>query len=162
MAANPSVAIAPALEAIGRALESVARQLSQGRVQERILGQSKAEIGRADAALLHNLCTSGDCVRLGDLANRLGVDAPTVTRRVQQLEIRQLVRRVPDPIDKRAFLVHLTPEGGRTIQRVMTAKRTWLERVLEPWSDRDRQDFGRLLARFVTDVGMDLESADGH
>ena len=45
---------------------------------------------RADVQLLHALLEAGDGIRLGDLAERLVVDAPTVTRRVQQLEGRKL------------------------------------------------------------------------
>jgi DNA-binding MarR family transcriptional regulator len=150
------------LETIGLALEAVSRLLSQGRLVEQVLRQAKVDVGRADVALLHNLFAGGDCVRLGDLADRLGVDAPTVTRRVQQLEGRQLLRRASDPRDKRASLVHLTPAGGRIISRVLGARRVWLRRVLQTWSERDRREFGHLLARFVTDVGADLESPDGH
>lgn len=162
MAVLPPVAADPDIECIGLAVQSVARLLSQGRLVEQILRQAKVDAGRADVALLHNLSSEGDCVRLGDLANRLRVDAPTVTRTVQQLEGRHLLRRVPDPSDRRASLVHLTPAGARLIQRVLCARRTWLERVLDGWSDRDRREFGQLLARFVTDVGRDLESPDGH
>jgi DNA-binding MarR family transcriptional regulator len=162
MALSTPVGDAPDLESIGQGLVSVARLLSQGRIFEQILRQAKVDVGRADVALLHSLSAAGDCVRLGDLADRLGVDAPTVTRRVQQLEGRQLLRRASDPRDKRASLVHLTPIGGRIISRVLGAKRIWLERVLDTWNDRDRREFGRLLARFVTDVGADLESPDGH
>ncbi|HXQ18994.1 MAG TPA: MarR family transcriptional regulator [Acidimicrobiales bacterium] len=162
MASVTPVAGDPDIECIGLALESVGRLLSQGRLVEQILRQAKVDAGRADVALLHNLSSAGDCVRLGELADRLRVDAPTVTRRVQQLGGRQLLRRVPDPRDKRASLVHLTPAGARLVQRVLCARRTWLERVLDRWSERDRAEFGRLLARFVTDVGKDLEGPDGH
>jgi DNA-binding MarR family transcriptional regulator len=162
MAPSTPVADSPSLESIGQSLEAVARLLSQGRIVEQILRQAKVGVGRADVALLHNLSAGGDCVRLGDLADRLLVDAPTVTRRVQQLEARQLLGRASDPRDKRACLVHLTPAGQRIITRVLVARRRWLEGVLGTWSERDRQELGRLLARFVDDVGADLEGPDGH
>jgi DNA-binding MarR family transcriptional regulator len=162
MALSTPVADAPDLESIGQGLVSVARLLSQGRIFEQILRQAKVDVGRADVALLHSLSAAGDCVRLGDLADRLGVDAPTVTRRVQQLEGRQLLGRASDPRDKRACLVHLTPAGQRIITRVLLARQRWLEGVLGTWSKRDREELGRLLTRFVDDVGTDLEGHDGH
>ena len=162
MAVGIPVVNDPDIETIGQGVEAVARLLSQGRLVEQILRHAKVEVGRGDVALLHNLSAAGDWVRLGDLADRLRVDAPKVTRRVQQLEGRQLLRRASDPRDRRASLVHLTPAGGRIVSRVLGARRSWLEGVLATWNERDRREFGRLLARFVSDVGADLEGPDGH
>jgi DNA-binding MarR family transcriptional regulator len=162
MAVSTPVGTEPELETIGQALEAVSRLLSQGRLVEQILRQAKVDVGRADVSLLHNLSLAGDWVRLGDLADRLRVDAPTVTRRAQQLEARQLLRRASDPRDKRVSLVRLTPAGERIIARVHGARHSWLDRVLATWSDEDRREFGGLLARFVDDVGADLEVPDGH
>src|SRR5580658_7045686 len=151
MAVSTPVGTDTDLETIGQALEAVSRLLSQGRVVEQILRQAKVDVGRAD-----------DSVRLGDLADRLRVDAPTVTRRAQQLEARQLLRRASDPRDKRVSLVRLTPAGERIIARVHGARGAWLDRVLATWSDEERRQLGGLLARFVDDVGADLEGPDGH
>ena len=55
------------------------------------------------------------------LADLLGVDAPTVTRKVQQLEQEGFVARHPDPDDRRATRIELSPAGRRTLQRVLDA-----------------------------------------
>ena len=159
---NTRLGVDFAIDSIDDALLAVVRVLSQGRVHEQILRDARVDITRADSALLYTLHTTGDCVRLGDLADRLGVDAPTVTRRVQQLEGRGLLRRSSDPDDRRAQRVHLTANGKRTIERLMVARRCWLERLLEPWSAADRQQFGRGLAEFAAAINTYVENADGH
>jgi DNA-binding MarR family transcriptional regulator len=80
-------------------------------------------IDRAGATLLLKLVAGGDALRVTDLADLLGVDAPTVTRKVQQLEREELVGRRVDPDDRRAVRVCLTPSGRRTIDRIRMARR---------------------------------------
>src|SRR5262249_42787575 len=47
--------------------------------------------------------------RVSELAVQLGLDPTTVTRHLDELESRGLIVRRPDPTDRRATLVHLTP-----------------------------------------------------
>ena len=58
--------------------------------------------------------------RLSYLSRYLLVHPTTVTLLVEQLEKRRLVRREPDPTDRRANLATLTP-AGRAIAREATA-----------------------------------------
>jgi len=50
-------------------------------------------------------------VRVGDIADRESVSAPTATRLVASLESLGLVSRETDPADRRSAYVSLTPEG---------------------------------------------------
>jgi DNA-binding MarR family transcriptional regulator len=50
-------------------------------------------------------------LRLNDLAHRMGTSAPTASRAVDALESLGLVSRTPDPIDRRALQIELTPAG---------------------------------------------------
>jgi DNA-binding MarR family transcriptional regulator len=148
-----------ALDTVSRSMQTFGRMVAQGRVIEAVLKRAGVDLTRADVQLLHTLLDAGEGIRLGELAERLLVDAPTVTRRVQQLESRGLVRRTTDPIDRRAQLVHLTPAGTRIIERGMATFHSWLEQVLAHWSDDERVALGRLLERFTHDVYAEL---DGH
>lgn len=94
-----------------------------------------------------------------DLAEMLGVDTPTVTRKVQQLERDGLVDRHPDPDDRRATRIHLTPAGRRTLERVRRARRAWLDQLLAGWDDEDLSTLASLLGRFADDLEQDLEEA---
>src|SRR5690606_18470512 len=49
--------------------------------------------------------------RSSDLAMRSGLTKQAVAKAVKELEAEGMLQRQPDPADKRAFLVSLTPKG---------------------------------------------------
>ena len=146
----------PPIEDIEAALQSIVRTLNQVRIHDRLLRDAGIHVDRAGAALLYRL-SEDDGLRITDLAERLGVDAPTVTRKVQQLEREGLVVRREEPLDRRVSRLGLTPEGERTIRQVMTARRAWLTRLLHGWDDADQEEFARHLAAFADALTHDLE-----
>jgi DNA-binding MarR family transcriptional regulator len=139
------------------ALQLVARAITQVRLHERLLRSAGVRLDRAGAALLHKLSAGGDELRVTDLAELLGVDAPTVTRKAQQLEREGFVVRQTDPDDRRAVRIGITPSGRRTIERVRRAKRAWLDELLVDWNDDDLSTLASLLGRFAEDLDRDLE-----
>jgi len=147
----PSAQVHP-LGALHNSMQAFSRMVAQGKVTEAVMRRARIDLSRADVQLLHALLEAGDGIRFGDLAERLLVDAPTVTRRVQQLEGRNLVRRTADPLDRRAQLVQLTALGTRTIERSVAAFHAWLEEILADWSGQDRERLADLLGRFTRDV----------
>ena len=92
------------------------------------------------------------------LADLLGVDAPTVTRKVQQLEQEGYVARHPDPDDRRATRIELSPAGRRTLQRVLDARRAWIASLFEDWDRAELVAFASALGRFSTT--LEGETAD--
>ena len=141
------------------ALQTVARSITQVRLHERLLRLAGVRLDRAGATLLYKLSAQGDALRVTDLAEILGVDTPTVTRKVQQLERDGMVVRQTDPDDGRASRIRLTPTGRRTIERVRRARRAWLEQLLQEWGDEDLSSLAELLARFAEDLDRDLDDA---
>jgi len=141
------------------ALQIVARSVTQVRLHERLLRSAGVRLDRAGVALLHKLSAGGDSLRITDLAELLGVDAPTVTRKVQQLERENMVIRQTDPDDRRASRIGLTPTGRRTLERVRRARRAWLDHLVEGWEDDDLSTLATLLGRFAKDLEQDLEHA---
>ncbi len=88
-----------------------------------------------------------DGLRGGELAARLGVEPPTVTRMLQRLEGCGLVGRRPDPEDARSFRVHLT-DKGRSLEGPVTC--CWEEaedRVLKGLDGDERQTLHQLLKK---------------
>ena len=144
------------LEALIRSTQALARLLATGGVVESVLRRSRIDITRADIHLLGSVAQAGEPIRLGDLAERLAVDAPSVTRRVQALEARQLLRRRPDPVDRRAQRIDLTAAGTRILERAMAAYRAWLADVLADWSEADRELLADLLARYTASVAAEV------
>ncbi|NNN02116.1 MAG: MarR family transcriptional regulator, partial [Acidimicrobiaceae bacterium] len=97
---------------------------NQIRVHEELLRAAGVRLDRAGAALLYKLRLYADTpLRVTSLAALLGVDAPTVTRKVQQLERLGYVAREPDPDDGRASLIRLTTSGQETVDRILAAHR---------------------------------------
>jgi DNA-binding MarR family transcriptional regulator len=156
-----SSAAVVAVDQIQASLQTVARLITQVRVHERLLQSAGVRLDRAGAAALYKLHLHGDPIRVTALAEMLDVDAPTVTRKIQQLERDGLVVRHADPDDRRASLIGLTPAGRRTLQRVLKARRVWLERLLEGWDDTNLARFGSLLGRFAASLEHDMEDARG-
>jgi len=150
-----------AIDQIQASLQVVARSISQVRVHERLLQSAGVRLDRAGAAALYKLHLHGDAIRVTVLAEMLGVDAPTVTRKIQQLERQGLVGRHADPEDGRASRIHLTPAGRRTLERVLKARRAWLDQLLKGWADEDLAQFGSLLGRFSASLEHDMEDARG-
>ena len=114
------------------------------RLHERLLQLAGVRLDRAGShPAVQALRAKGDALRVTDLAELLGVDTPTVTRKVQQLERDGMVVRQTDPDDGRASRIRLTPAGRRTIERVRRARRAWLGQLLQDWDDDDLSDLGR-------------------
>ncbi len=144
---------------IEEALSVVGRASNQVRLHERFLQAAGVRLDRGGASLLHKLHLHSEPLRVTALADLLGIDAPTVTRKVQQLERDGLVSRQPDPDDKRATRIQLTPAGRRTFERVLKARRAWLDGLLKDWNDQDLADFARLLERFSNALSHEMGDA---
>lgn len=86
-------------------------------------------------------------LRLGDLADHLRIAPRSATEVVDDLETAGLVRRQPDPADRRATLVGLTPGGQQRLAAIKAARRDGEERVFGRLSDADRRALARILAR---------------
>jgi len=98
-----------------------------------------------------------DGLRGGELAARLGVEPPTVTKMLRRLEACGLVQRSQDPADARSFRVHLA-ESGRALEESIA--RCWAqteETALAGMSAEERLTFRSLLIR----VRSNLDPASG-
>ncbi|HZA74728.1 MAG TPA: MarR family winged helix-turn-helix transcriptional regulator [Propionibacteriaceae bacterium] len=95
-------------------------------------------------------------VRPTDLAASMALDISTVSRHLAQLQRAGLVERSPDPDDRRAQRVQLTPTGRAEVHKALSARRALLEQSLAGWSDDDVE----LLHRLITRMLADLESAE--
>jgi len=88
-----------------------------------------------------------DGLRGGELAARLGVEPPTVTKMLRRLEGCGLVERRPDPSDARSFRVHLTDRGRALEEPVLRCWEQVEERTLAGLNKAERRSFRNLLIR---------------
>ncbi|MFJ9690766.1 MarR family winged helix-turn-helix transcriptional regulator [Kitasatospora sp. NPDC101183] len=86
-----------------------------------------------------------------DLAGEIGLDRSGVTRRATRLEEAGLLRREPDPHDRRATLLALTDAGRRTVDTTRHRLAAHIEASLASWPPEEARAFARQLHRFVTD-----------
>jgi len=141
---------------IESALHSLARWLKQARLHEFLLKQAGVDIDQAGLAVLYALRMADTDLRLTDLAERLRIDAPAVTRKAQQLQRLALISRARDADDARAARVQLTAHGRKVIDQFAIARRQWLTQVLAGWSGPDRCELARLLGQFTGDIRRHL------
>jgi len=108
--------------------------------------QGQGSAPAAVLALLADLHRLGD-VRVGDLAAVSGTGAPTASRHAAAAEELGLVVRRPDPDDRRACRLALTPDGARVLEAHRAQQSRRLCQSLADWSDEDADTLLRLLRR---------------
>ncbi|MGW3339390.1 MarR family winged helix-turn-helix transcriptional regulator [Streptomyces sp. NPDC001009] len=141
-------------------LAQLSNAVNRGRLTERAAEAAGLALERPALAVLMTLHMADRPLRIGEIAERMQVVGPHVTRQVQGLERRGLVRRVADPYDRRASLIEPTSEGAGAANRYATSLVGWFSEAIADWSDRDRTDLGRLLGRLVDDVTAHLGRLD--
>src|SRR5262245_43066044 len=77
-------------------------------------------------------------VRMVDVARDLGITPRTVTTLVDALEEAGILRRLPDPDDRRATLLELTESGVADLERIRAAQARVAEQALSPLSGAER------------------------
>ena len=84
-----------------------------------------------------------------ELAEMAGVTRATMTGLIDTLERDGLVKREPDPDDRRMMFVHLTPAGQALLARVLPPYFQQMAAFLRPLSEPERKTLVKLLAKIV-------------
>lgn len=96
---------------------------------------------------------------MGELSQRMMVTGGNVTGITDQLEGEGLVLRAPQPGDRRAYAVRLTPAGRRQFRRMAAIHEQWIVELFSAWPDADKQRVHKLLAALKTHLAeRDLPS----
>ncbi|MEU0790599.1 MarR family transcriptional regulator [Amycolatopsis sp. NPDC005961] len=125
---------------------------------ERAMKQIGADLDRPGLSILLALHMTGKAMRVGEIADRMQVAGPHVTRHLHVLERRKLVSGLADPDDRRARLVELTPDGADLAGRYVTTLLGWFGDALSGWAPADRRTFFDLLLRFTDDLAAFLSA----
>lgn len=134
MAAGSDPRLVPALEAtLHRLLERLGDEL-------RPLGLSQGEIN-ALAQLRR-----GSTRTVAEVQRATGQRASTLTGILDRLEGRELIRRRPNPHDRRSFTISLTPAGARAATRVRRAFADIESAALARVTESDAEGFFVVLA----------------
>lgn len=111
---------------------------------DRFIADSGLGVTPGEARALAHAARAG-LVRQNVLAERMGVEAMTVTGFLDKLESKGLVERQPDPADRRAKLVSVTAAADPVLQAIRVRTTDALEWVLCGIAQQDRDRFMTVL-----------------
>ena len=95
-----------------------------------------------------------NCLAPGEVARRLDLATPTVTRAATRMEAAGILERKPHPTDRRLVRLCLTPLGMSLRKTIQRETRTLTDRALASLSPTERAD----LVRYLTVLRENLTS----
>jgi DNA-binding MarR family transcriptional regulator len=120
---------------------------------ERALQESFSDFGLTvgDFDVLATLRRSGPPYQLSptELFNTLMVSSGTMTHRIDRLEQAELVKRIPDPSDRRGMLILLTDPGFQLIDQAVEAHLSNEHQILSPLEASEREVLIQLLRKLL-------------
>ncbi|WP_130176908.1 MarR family transcriptional regulator [Cryobacterium sp. SO1] len=89
----------------------------------------QGQLSFSSLSVLHTLSRRGPS-RLSDLVESEQIKQPALTAATAKLEREGLVARSPDPVDRRAVLISLTPEGAAIVAERRAGRVERLEQLV--------------------------------
>ena len=105
------------------------------------------ELGVASQGVLKMIDEHGG--RAVDLAGRLGVSAPVLSRHLAELEALGCIERRPDPEDRRAQLLALTVSGREVLAQIEERRIERLREYLADWDEQRAADAAVVLGQLT-------------
>ncbi|HEX4453223.1 MAG TPA: MarR family transcriptional regulator [Kofleriaceae bacterium] len=125
------------------------------RLQNRLYSRALREVGlSAEQAHLLSVLWERGAMTMGALQKQLALSSATLTGAIDRMEADGLVRRVPSPDDKRAFVLEARTSAKRRAQ-IEAAIDAGEVRCFRALGKRDRGELLRLLAACATDLEPD-------
>ena len=142
---RPDLDVSP-MGVIGRILR-LSKHLERG--LKKTFSEFGLNLGEFD--VLATLRRSGEPFQLTptELFNTLMVTSGTMTNRLDRLEKAELVRRIPDPSDRRGTLIQLTDKGFNLMEQAIEAHVENEHRILSAAELLDRETLDRLLRELL-------------
>ena len=135
------------VEGIVDRINGISRRIS------RALDETLAEynLGHTDWKLLSSLRWAGSPYRrsAGALAKFVELSSGAMTNRLDQLEKAGLVRRLPDPEDRRGVLVEPTDEGRKLWEEAIGVQARKEALITTALDERERRQLNALLRRVM-------------
>jgi DNA-binding MarR family transcriptional regulator len=111
-----------------------------------------------DAVLL--VLGAEDGLSLRDLAERLTVRPPTITKTVARLTTQNLVEKRASGTDARQSHAFLTVKGLALVEEVRELQRTVERNALRGLSEKERKTLRKLLQKVERNLGVGVEADD--
>ncbi|GAB4514541.1 MAG: hypothetical protein OHK0046_16800 [Anaerolineae bacterium] len=128
---------------------------------EMILVAGRQSMIRLDAALqevnlsgpkmwaLHQLVRTAEPMPITDLARCMRSGKSNITQLMDRLEAENLVRRVPNPDDRRSVLVEITEEGRERFEAGEALHREAAQEIMAALPLDDREQMAFYLEKFI-------------
>ena len=126
------------------------------RRQEEVFG--RFGLNRGEVGVLSALRIAGPPHRLSPtrLLKGLMLSSAGITSRIDRLEHRGFVKRVPDPNDRRGVLVELTEAGRKVLDEAVAANAKSERAILGDLSDKQLETLSRLLRTMLGNLEPEL------
>lgn len=124
------------------------------RLLDRRMARSGASLARTKVLML---VEREGPVRATDIAELFGLAPRTVTDSLDALERAGLLRREPDPADRRVKRISITEEGRRAIAATEPLRLKLVDSIFGVLSDAERAQLARIVAKLAAAV----DAADG-
>jgi DNA-binding MarR family transcriptional regulator len=85
------------------------------------------------------------------VASALTIERAGLGRLIERLEARNLLRRLPSTVDRRSYVLHLTPEGRKALGRMAASVYDIEKRLAEKLGPADFEHVKRVLLAFRDD-----------
>ena len=134
----------------GFLIERTAKQLK--RAFQQTLQQINAGITADQWVVLHLLYREGDGISQYVIAERTVKDPPTVTRIIDLLGKKNLVRREQDPGDRRKLQIYLTAQGKAKVNKLIPQVMEFRLQHFEGLTEKDVNDLVRIMERITQNI----------
>lgn len=135
------------LNAIGK-VQSVAR-LSRTALSARLLAHG---LYAGQDQIMMVLCNCETGLTPGQLAARLSVKPPTVTKTINRLQVQGFVEKQPSETDARQAIVRLTEPGRAAIRSIEKSVRKTEKQALKGLDKKELKTLSKLLGRIEANL----------
>jgi len=97
-----------------------------------------------------------DGLRMGELSKRMMVTGGNITGITDQLEQENLVVRVLDPKDRRAYSVKLTASGREAFQRMAAVHERWIAELFSGMPGKQKTHLSELLSQVKNHLNVSI------
>lgn len=100
-------------------------------------------LNKEELDLLSNLIISDQLFTPVMLSNKMGISKPLVSRLIELLNKKELVKKCPNPHDKRSYYVKITPLGQQYLNEIYTY---YLEPIYQLKHNLTNEEFTQLIS----------------
>jgi DNA-binding MarR family transcriptional regulator len=140
------------LTSLDGAMTKFFRTIKRPQYWQAIMENTGINLDRPSAGILlalHHSPSGG--FKVLDLAKLLCIEAPSVTRKTQDLEDAKLITRSHQTDDKRVTYLTLTDLGKEKAQKIWKARQEVISNTVKDWSQSDKEKFSELFNKFSDD-----------